>query len=218
MPHSSLPQSVFWFGLLSFLIRDIKKDTTDIKDISAAIKTETVQISHIKQDTSQISRLVQEISLLRRRLDQHGEYNVLQRFLAESTSYAESVIDPPNSDLDETESFTFDENGPLAAICLPNADLRWDEQPDDVLTKNNLTCEELADEESPSSRTSQATTIRSARQSNNKELLNVQGFLGIVTNSSIQPPEAAESYGSWVPASRPRSYQDTAHSSKYGCY
>ena len=79
-----------------FLIRNVKEDTDELKDLSAAIKSDTEQIPGIKQDTSQISSLVQEIASLRLQvsnLEQRGDNVVLQRFLAESTSYAESAYD-----------------------------------------------------------------------------------------------------------------------------
>jgi regulator of replication initiation timing len=79
-----------------FLIRDVKEDTAELKGLSAAIKTDTEQIPGIKQDTSQITSLVQEIASLRLQvsnLEQRGDNVVLQRFLAESTTYAESAYD-----------------------------------------------------------------------------------------------------------------------------
>jgi ankyrin repeat protein len=75
------------------LIKSVKEDTE-------AIKTDTIII---KQDTSQIAGLVQEIGLLRLQishLEDHGGSGglLLERFLAQSTTYAESVADTGDFD------------------------------------------------------------------------------------------------------------------------
>jgi hypothetical protein len=73
----------------SFLVNSVKKDTRAIRN----------DVADIKQDAAQIATLVQEIRLLRRhvsRLEGRGSNGglTLERFLAESTTYAVSVIGP----------------------------------------------------------------------------------------------------------------------------
>jgi hypothetical protein len=77
------------------LIKSVKEDTAAIRTGAEEIKTDTITI---KRDTSQIAGLVQEIGLLRLQIshleDHGGRGNVLlERFLAQSTTYAESVVD-----------------------------------------------------------------------------------------------------------------------------
>ena len=72
----------------SFLVNSVKKDTRAIRN----------DVADIKQVTSQIATLIQEIGLLRlhvSRLEGRGGSGglTLERFLAGSTTYAESVID-----------------------------------------------------------------------------------------------------------------------------
>jgi hypothetical protein len=71
-------------------VADVKTDTTAILDDRA-------QIPSIKQDTSQIATLVQEIGFLRLQLNEASMHDAkaqqMQRFLDESSSYAETVID-----------------------------------------------------------------------------------------------------------------------------
>jgi ankyrin repeat protein len=72
----------------SFLVNSVKRDTLAIRN----------DVADIKQDTSQITTLVHEIGLLRLHVSQlegrGGSGGVLlERFLAESTTYAESVVD-----------------------------------------------------------------------------------------------------------------------------
>lgn len=86
------------------LIRDslitsaVKEDTEAIRVDTEAIRGDTSQIPLIKQDTAQISVLVQEIASLRlqvtvlEQVDRHGGV-VLQRFLDDTNSYAETVLD-----------------------------------------------------------------------------------------------------------------------------
>ena len=76
----------------SFLVNSVKKDTRAIRN----------DVADIKQNTSQIATLVHEIGLLRLHVSQlegrGGSGGVLlERFLAESTTYAESVIDIEDS-------------------------------------------------------------------------------------------------------------------------
>lgn len=78
----------------------MKEDTNEIKAQTTAIKADT---EDIKQDTQQISGLVEEIALLRLQVSQlkqeSGSAGVtLQRFLDETSSYAESVIDATELD------------------------------------------------------------------------------------------------------------------------
>lgn len=83
----------------------MKEDTTEIKAQTTAIKADTEEI---KQDIRQISGLVEEIALLRLQVSQLKQENgsagvTLQRFLDETSSYAESVVDatdPDQVDLD----------------------------------------------------------------------------------------------------------------------
>lgn len=77
----------------------MEKKTTDIKAETSAIKKDTSYIPSIKQDTSQIAGLIKEIGFLRlqvcdRRLEDSDRGIMLQRFLEESSSYAESAVDP----------------------------------------------------------------------------------------------------------------------------
>lgn len=78
----------------------MKEDTNEIKAQTTAIKADT---EDIKQDTQQISGLVEEIALLRLQVSQLKQENgsagvTLQRFLDETSSYAESVIDATELD------------------------------------------------------------------------------------------------------------------------
>jgi hypothetical protein len=84
--------------LQSSLLNIVKQDTKVIRDDTAAILEDTAQIPHIKQDAAQIASLVREIDLLRLQVsqleDRGGSGGVLlERFLANSTSYAEFVVD-----------------------------------------------------------------------------------------------------------------------------
>jgi hypothetical protein len=90
---------------------------TSVKEDTQAIKIET---TNIKQDTSQIASLVQEIGLLRLQVSQLENRGgsgslLLQRFLAESTTYAESVTDKEDSD-----GIKF--NGDLTSTILQEGD------------------------------------------------------------------------------------------------
>ena len=81
----------------------VKEDTADIKADTTVIRQDTAQIPSIKHDTSQIADLIEEIALLRSQvadLEQHDRSGgvILQRFLDESTSYAESIIDEGRDD------------------------------------------------------------------------------------------------------------------------
>jgi len=76
----------------------VKEETTDIKAETSAIKKDTSEIPSIKQDTIQIASLIQEIGFLRMQVSglRHEDSNggiLLQRFLDESTTYAESAVD-----------------------------------------------------------------------------------------------------------------------------
>ena len=73
---------------------------TSVKEDTQVIKNDT---ANIKQDTSQIASLAQEMGLLRLQIsqleDRRGSGGViLERFLAESTTYAESVVDTEDFD------------------------------------------------------------------------------------------------------------------------
>ena len=86
-----------------FVISAVKKDTEAIHDDTSAIRDDTAQIPEIKQDTSQIASLVQEMGFLRLQISDLERYGggggvAMERFLAESASYAESVVD--TSDLE----------------------------------------------------------------------------------------------------------------------
>ena len=75
------------------LISAVKDDTQDLKADAKAIKQNTAQISEIRQDTAD---LLQQLASLRHQiaeLERHdgGQGIILQRFLDESTSYAETV-------------------------------------------------------------------------------------------------------------------------------
>jgi hypothetical protein len=81
--------------LHSSLLNSVKADTGLIKDDTAEIREDT---AHIKQDTAQIATLIQEINFLRLQVSQLEDRGgtrslLLERFLADSNSYAESVID-----------------------------------------------------------------------------------------------------------------------------
>jgi hypothetical protein len=76
------------------LIKSVKEDTAAVRTDAEEIKTDTIII---KQDTSQIAGLMQEIGLLRLQIlhleDHGGRWNVLlERFLAQSTTYEESIV------------------------------------------------------------------------------------------------------------------------------
>lgn len=82
-------------------ISAVKDDTQDLKVDTKAIKQNTSQIPEIRQDTAD---LLQQLASLRRQiaeLERHdgGQGIILQRFLDESTSYAETVTN--GADLDE---------------------------------------------------------------------------------------------------------------------
>lgn len=91
---------------ISQLLTAVKEDTTEIKAETSAIKKDTSGIPSIKQDTVQIASLIEEIGLLRmqvsdpRREDSNGGI-LLQRFLDESTTYAESAVD--STELESTQ-------------------------------------------------------------------------------------------------------------------
>lgn len=81
----------------------MKEDVADVKADTTAIRAETAQIPSIKKDTAQIELLVQEIGFLRLQLNASSAGDAraqhLQRFLDQSTTYAETVID--SLDLEE---------------------------------------------------------------------------------------------------------------------
>jgi ankyrin repeat protein len=89
------------------LISAVKEDVVDVKTDTKAIKMDTTQI---KQDTSQIEGLVQQIGFLRLQLsavsEDGGRKLHLQRFLDQSTSYAETVVDAIEDDESTSESLT----------------------------------------------------------------------------------------------------------------
>jgi len=98
-------------------------------ETTAAIKADT---EDIKQDTQQIDSLVQEIAFLRLQISQlpvrqeSGSAGLtLQRFLDETSSYAESVVDIAelgDVDLDDVKS--------LAAITEEDSDVDLTDEPD----------------------------------------------------------------------------------------
>jgi hypothetical protein len=75
-----------------------------VKTDTEAIKTDTTQI---KQDASQVESLVQQIGFLRLQLsaasEDDGRTQHLQRFLDQSTSYAETVVDAIEDDESPSE-------------------------------------------------------------------------------------------------------------------
>lgn len=79
------------------LISAVKADVADVRTDTTAILDNTAQIPSIKQDTSQIATLVQEIGFLRLQLNETSVHDAkaqqMQRFLDESSTYAETVID-----------------------------------------------------------------------------------------------------------------------------
>jgi ankyrin repeat protein len=84
-------------------LNDVRLTTKAIEEDVSAIKQDTAQISTVKQDTSQIAFLVDEIQRLRdqvtRSEERDGRRLVLERFLDESTSYAETVVDIAEDDV-----------------------------------------------------------------------------------------------------------------------
>jgi len=84
----------------SLLNSSIKQDTNGIKSDVAIIKQDTTQIAAIKEDTSQIAAMHLELVALRKQVDamnpRDGKRLVLERFLDESSAYAESVPEEPD--------------------------------------------------------------------------------------------------------------------------
>jgi len=76
-----------------------------VRTDTKAIKMDNTQI---KQDMSQIEGLVQQIGFLRLQLsaasEDDGRMQHLQRFLDQSTSYAETVVDAIEDDESTSES------------------------------------------------------------------------------------------------------------------
>jgi hypothetical protein len=83
------------------LISAVKDDTQDLKGDTKAIKQNTAQISEIRQDTADLLQQLASLRLQVAELERHdgGQGIILQRFLDESTSYAETVTN--GADLDE---------------------------------------------------------------------------------------------------------------------
>lgn len=110
----------------SHLLSAVREDTNEIKAETTAIKADTEEI---KQDTQQISILVQEIAFLRLQVSQlkreSGNAGVtLQRFLDETSSYAESAVDA--TDLGEVDP---NETRSLSAISEEDSDIDHTEEP-----------------------------------------------------------------------------------------
>lgn len=83
------------------LISAVKDDTQDLKGDTQAIKQNTAQIPEIRQDTADLLQQLASLRLQIAELERHdgGQGIILQRFLDESTSYAETVSN--GADLDE---------------------------------------------------------------------------------------------------------------------
>ncbi len=81
--------------------------TEEVRDDTHAIRVDTALLPGMRQGISQIESLVQEIAYLRLQVSGlrqtgNGSSIILERFLAESSSYAESIVDPNNEDTFET--------------------------------------------------------------------------------------------------------------------
>jgi hypothetical protein len=110
----------------SQLLSAVREDTSEIKAGTTAIKADTEEI---KQDTQQINILVQEIAFLRLQVSQlkreSGSAGVtLQRFLDETSSYAESAVDA--TDLGEVDP---NETRSLSAISEEDSDIDRIDEP-----------------------------------------------------------------------------------------
>lgn len=73
----------------SLLIKSIKQDTEQIKRDTSAIRDDTKLVPEIKEDTSQIKELLVKIHA---QAPRSTENYMLSRYLSESITYAESVI------------------------------------------------------------------------------------------------------------------------------
>lgn len=82
----------------------IEKDVAGVKTDTEAIRDDTAHIFAIRQDTAQIESLVQQIGFLRIQLEapsmQDARNAQLRRFLDQSVSYTESIVDPFDDDTD----------------------------------------------------------------------------------------------------------------------
>ena len=90
----------------SSLLNSVKADTGLIREDTAEIREEA---AHIKQDTAQIATLIQEINFLRLQVSQLEDRGgagglLLERFLADSNSYAESVIDVTDQEASDPQN------------------------------------------------------------------------------------------------------------------
>lgn len=110
----------------SQLLAAVREDTNEIKAGTTAIKADTEEI---KQDTQQINILVQEIAYLRLQVSQlkreSGSAGItLQRFLDETSSYAESAVDA--TDLGEVDP---NETRSLSVISEEDSEIDHTDEP-----------------------------------------------------------------------------------------